>query len=56
MFAWDSAGCYRKDREMVPVLPGVARSSIRYVPQPRADESALTAAITRLASQYGRYG
>ena len=35
---------------------GVARSSIRYVPQPREDESALTAAITRLASQYGRYG
>lgn len=35
---------------------GVARSTIRYIPQPREDESALTAATTRLASQYGRYG
>lgn len=35
---------------------GVARSTIRYIPQPREDESALTAAVTRLASQYGRYG
>jgi len=35
---------------------GVARSTIRYLPQPREDESALTAAITRLAAQYGRYG
>jgi len=35
---------------------GVPRSSVRYVPQPREDESALTAAITRLAAQYGRYG
>lgn len=35
---------------------GVARSTIRYIPQPRPDESALTSAITRLASQYGRYG
>ena len=34
----------------------VARSTIRYIPQPREDESALTAAITRLASQYGRHG
>lgn len=34
----------------------VARSTIRYIPQPREDESALTGAITRLASQYGRYG
>jgi transposase InsO family protein len=34
----------------------VARSSIRYIPQPREDESALTGAITRLASQYGHYG
>ena len=35
---------------------GVSRSTMRYVPQPREDESALTAAITRLAAQYGRYG
>ncbi len=35
---------------------GVPRSTVRYVPQPREDESALTAAITRLAAQYGRYG
>ena len=35
---------------------GVPRSTIRYLPQPREDESALTAAITRLAAQYGRYG
>lgn len=28
----------------------------RFIPQPREDESALTAAITRLAAQYGRYG
>jgi transposase InsO family protein len=35
---------------------GVSRSTIRYVPQPRADESALAAAITHLASRYGRYG
>jgi len=35
---------------------GVARSTIRYIPQPREDESALTAATTRLACQYGRYG
>jgi putative transposase len=35
---------------------GVTRSSVRYEPQPRPDESALTAAIVRLAGQYGRYG
>jgi transposase len=35
---------------------GVTRSTIRYIPQPREDESALTAAVTRLAAQYGRYG
>ena len=29
---------------------------MRYVPQPREDESALTTAVARLASQYGRYG
>lgn len=35
---------------------GVARSTVRYVSQPREDESALTAATTRLACQCGRYG
>jgi putative transposase len=35
---------------------GVARSTIRYIPQPRDDEPALNAAVTRLAGQYGRYG
>ena len=35
---------------------GVARSTVRYIPQPREDESAHTAAMTRLACQYGRYG
>jgi putative transposase len=35
---------------------GIARSVIRYVPQPRDDERPLRQAIIRLASQYGRYG
>lgn len=35
---------------------GIARSSIRYLPQPRSDEAPLRASIIRLASQYGRYG
>jgi putative transposase len=35
---------------------GIARSTLRYIPQPRDDESALTDALTRMASQYGRYG
>ena len=35
---------------------GMARSTFRYLPQRREDESALTAAVTRLASQYGRCG
>ena len=35
---------------------GISRSSVRYAPQPREDESALTGAIIRLAGQYGRYG
>ena len=28
---------------------GAARSTVRYIPQPREDELALTAAMTRLA-------
>ncbi|MBK6779756.1 MAG: IS3 family transposase [Gemmatimonadetes bacterium] len=35
---------------------GIARSSIRYLPTPRADDGPLRAAIVRLAAQYGRYG
>jgi len=35
---------------------GIARSSIRYVPSPRADEGPLRQAVIRLAAQYGRYG
>ena len=35
---------------------GISRSTVRYEPQPRADESALTGSILRLASRYGRYG
>jgi putative transposase len=35
---------------------GIARSSIRYLPQPRSDEGPLRASIIRLAAQYGRYG
>lgn len=34
----------------------ITRSSVRYVPQPRDDEAALTQSVIRLASQYGRYG
>jgi HTH-like domain len=34
----------------------ITRSSVRYVPQPRDDEAALTQAVIRLAGQYGRYG
>lgn len=36
--------------------PGLPRSVQRYVACPRADEDALTAAIIKLASTYGRYG
>ncbi len=35
---------------------GIARSVIRYVPQPREDEAPRRQAILRLASGYGRYG
>lgn len=35
---------------------GQARSTQRYVPQPREDEGPLTQDILRLAGQYGRYG
>ena len=35
---------------------GIRRSTIRYLPQPRSDETPLRQAIIRLAAQYGRYG
>ena len=35
---------------------GISRNSVRYEPQPRADEAALTSSIVQLAGQYGRYG
>jgi len=35
---------------------GISRNSVRYEPQPRPDEAALTSSIVRLAGQYGRYG
>jgi len=35
---------------------GISRNTVRYEPQPRADELALTGAIVRLAGQYGRCG
>ena len=35
---------------------GIARSTLRYVPEPRPDEAPLRSAVIGLASQYGRYG
>ena len=35
---------------------GISRNTVRYEPQPRADETALTSSILRLAGEYGRYG
>jgi hypothetical protein len=35
---------------------GIARSRIRYLPQPRSDEAPLRTSIIRLAPQCGRYG
>ena len=35
---------------------GFARSTIRYLAQPRSDEAPLRTSMIRLASQYGRYG
>lgn len=36
--------------------PGISRNTVRYAPQPREDEEALTADILRFAGKYGRYG
>jgi hypothetical protein len=35
---------------------GISRSAVRFEPQARVDESALTGSIFGLAGQYGRYG
>ena len=35
---------------------GISRNTVRYVPQPREDEDALTGDMLRFAGQYGRYG
>ena len=35
---------------------GISRSSVRYTPQPRSDESLLTRSIVGLAGRSGRYG
>ena len=35
---------------------GISRNTVRYVPQPREDEDALTADMLRIAGQFGRYG
>ena len=35
---------------------GMPRSAVRYTPQPRDDEAALTRSVVGLAGQYGRYG
>ena len=35
---------------------GISRNTVRYTPQPRPDEAALTADTVRVAAQYGRYG
>ncbi len=45
----------RSERRICRAL-GIHRSSLRYEPEPRADEAPLTQAVLRLASQYGRYG
>ena len=50
------SGKLRHSQRRICRALGVPRSTIRYLPQPREDEPALTAAITRLAAQYGRYG
>ena len=43
------------ERRVCKVL-GVSRNTVRYEPQPREDETALTGSILRLAGKYGRYG
>ena len=47
--------CEYSERRICRVL-GISRSAVRYEPQPRLDEPALTSAIVGLAAQYGRYG
>ncbi len=47
--------CGYAERRICRAL-GISRSAVRYEPQPRPDEPALTSAIVSLAGQYGRYG
>ena len=47
--------CGYAERRICRAL-GISRSAVRYEPQPRPDETALTSAIVGLAGQYGRYG
>ena len=47
--------CEYSERRICRAL-GISRSAVRYEPQPRLDEPALTSAIVGLAAQYGRYG
>jgi len=47
--------CGYSERRICKAL-GISRNTVRYEPQPRPDESALTGSIVKLAGQYGRYG
>lgn len=47
------SGC--SERRICRAL-GISRSAVRYTPQPRDDEAALTGSIVQLAGQYGRDG
>lgn len=47
---------YRYSERRICRALGIARSTIRYTPEPRPDEGPLRAAVIGLAGQYGRYG
>jgi putative transposase len=47
---------YRYSERRICRALGIARSVVRYVPEPRSDEAPLRRSIMALASQYGRYG
>ncbi len=49
-------GKHRYSERRICRALGINRSMLRYVPQPRDDETPLRQAIIRLAAQYGRYG
>jgi len=48
--------CLHHSQRRICRALGISRSSIRYTPQPRADEAPLVQSVIRLAGQYGRYG